>query len=240
MLLSIVSLSLFEDFVCPRCDSGFIEEVAEDSRYGFLWLSKTEHGKGIFNLSNLKVIRSEACMTFSFNATDRFSLLCSLLQTSTASVASDDSNSLLSEVCPNKCHLYKNVTLSFWRWHIASLVSLQVMAAALYGALRSAVASALLRVRPWWQRAGFCWSEPSSPSITRPFWGRRTRVSFQHRAGEAIEDLWAKACSGRVSEHGIQKYSKGFLSLLWKQPKEKWKPLLYVIIVELRLVLRQY
>ncbi|XP_030597194.1 E3 ubiquitin-protein ligase RNF115 isoform X2 [Archocentrus centrarchus] len=41
------------DFVCPRCDSGFIEEVAEDS---------------------------------------------SLLQTSTASVASDDSNSLLSEL----------------------------------------------------------------------------------------------------------------------------------------------
>lgn len=23
----------FEDFVCPRCDSGFIEEVNEDSRY---------------------------------------------------------------------------------------------------------------------------------------------------------------------------------------------------------------
>lgn len=24
---------LFKDFVCPRCDSGFIEEVTEDSRY---------------------------------------------------------------------------------------------------------------------------------------------------------------------------------------------------------------
>uniref|UniRef100_A0A3B4XN65 RING-type E3 ubiquitin transferase n=1 Tax=Seriola lalandi dorsalis TaxID=1841481 RepID=A0A3B4XN65_SERLL len=25
------------DFVCPRCDSGFIEEVAEDSRYSSVW-----------------------------------------------------------------------------------------------------------------------------------------------------------------------------------------------------------
>lgn len=30
----------FKDFVCPRCDSGFIEEVKEDSRYSSFDVSK--------------------------------------------------------------------------------------------------------------------------------------------------------------------------------------------------------
>lgn len=58
------------------------------------------------------MIMSEACMNFPFNTTDRFSLLSSLLQTSRASVPSEDSNSLLSEVRPNKWHFNRNTPLS--------------------------------------------------------------------------------------------------------------------------------
>lgn len=36
----IFSYFPFKDFVCPRCDSGFIEEVKEDSRYSSFDVSK--------------------------------------------------------------------------------------------------------------------------------------------------------------------------------------------------------
>lgn len=83
--------------------------------------------------------------------------LSSLLENST-SETSEDSNAF-SEVSSCWWHFNNNIPLSPRLWHIASVVSLQVMAAAVYGAFCPAVASAIVGVRPRWQRAGTCWSK---------------------------------------------------------------------------------
>lgn len=162
--------------------------------------------------SSRKCCRLELC--FSFYTTDikTFILLSSLLQDSTA-VASEDSNSLFSEVCPCKWHFNKNTPLSLWGfvWHIASLVSLQVMAAAVYGALCSVVASALLRVRPRQQRAGICRSEPSFSGVAGRCWAQSAGVSLPAWTREVVQ-AWTKACSGRVCGHGTQIYHQCVLN----------------------------
>lgn len=86
---------LFKDLVCPRCDSGFIEEVSEDSRYSSVLVRKLT----FWFLKN--------CFTQIF-----FTLLSSLLQNSSTSSSSEESDSLFSEVCPyNKQRWTKNSPL---------------------------------------------------------------------------------------------------------------------------------
>lgn len=181
---------LFKDLVCPRCDSGFIEEVSEDSRYSSVLVRKLT----FWFLKN--------CFTQIF-----FTLLSSLLQNSSTSSSSEESDSLFSEVCPyNKQRWTKNSPPSLWPLFdiFASLVSLWAMAAAVYGALCSAVASTVLGVRPRWRRAGICGSEPSISGVARRRWGPRARVSIAAWTGE-VPQVWAKTCSGRVCGNGTQK-----------------------------------
>ena len=129
----------------------------------------------------------------------------SLLQNSSP-VSSEDSNSLFSEVCPHIFHLlnmYTPLSLRLCVTHLLALF-LQVMAAAVHGAVCSAVQSALLRVGPRWQRAGIVRSDLSLPSDANRCWGRRTRVSLPVWRGE-VAQARPKASSGRVCGHGIQK-----------------------------------
>lgn len=135
----------------------------------------------------------------------------SLLSDSTSST-SDNSDSLFSEVMHVLTNSILIKTLPFlWGfvWHVASLVFLPVVAAAVYGALRSALAPALLRVGPKRQRAGTCGPELPFSGVPGHCRGPRARVSFSGRT-RAVVQAWTKACSGRVCRHGAQKPSKWF------------------------------
>lgn len=136
-----------------------------------------------------------------------FILLSSLLQDSSTSSSSEESDSLFSEVRPysKQCWIEELSSVSVALFDtFASLVSLWAMAAAVYGALCSAVASAVLGVRPRRRRAGICGSEPSVSGVARRRRGPRTRVSVAAWRGE-VPQVWAKTCSGRVCGNGTQK-----------------------------------